>query len=94
MTVMTVTALLTVTATGMTVMTVTVATDMTATTVTEATAMTWIYVTATTAMTIQVGDARAAVAYFGQKLAVFGDDFRILAMTQAVVLRNAPLRTL
>jgi hypothetical protein len=56
--------------------------------------MTWIYVTATTAMTIQVGDARAAVAYFGQKLAVFGDDFRILAMTQAVVLRNAPLRTL
>lgn len=37
----------------------------------------------------QVGDARAAMAYFRQKLAVFGDDFRGLAMTQAVVLRNA-----
>jgi L-arabinose isomerase len=37
----------------------------------------------------QVGDARAATAYFRQKLAVFGDDFRGLAMTQAVALRNA-----
>ena len=37
----------------------------------------------------QVGDARAAMAYFRQKLAVFGDDFRGLAMTHAVVLRNA-----